>query len=246
MTMLLSCEDENTLTADKENKINLPAYIAPAPDSIDYSKVSSILLMQHNTYVAPDKVTIGENSFIDANFYDLDGSDYALDVGSVTVNSQAMNQISYTETNGTVYSYNSDLSYNFGSSYSWNVPGTSIYPSFTGTLITPTSKMDISNISNGDSHSKATDLVINWNGTYDPNANIAIQIIPNTNQEGYVNYTSDSGSFTIPSSQLTSLTNGDVELLVTRGLYEYKTLSNNEIAFIGAITTEHIYINLTN
>jgi len=180
----------------------------------------------------------------DAAFYN---STHSIWAGDVTLNGNAVPSYStFDSTQGiTLYAYGEQpyQSVFDGRLYAWLVAGSGEFSAFNVSINAPNYEMSISNLIPNQTVSKTSDLVINWNNNNSPTAGVKVMIT----QEniGYTLETSDNGTCTIASGNLSRFSNGTASLVIFSGNYAIAPLGNmNALALI--YSSHEIPINFSN
>lgn len=151
------------------------------------------------------------------------------DAGNVSVNNNALGK---TSQGGTTFyivpsptnptQTLSGVSFD-GSNHSWTVSGAGSVPQLNGSVASP-SNFSVSSPANNSSVNKAGDLTVNWTNT-SANSRVLIVLaaLDNSGQYYAEEDLNDSGSFTIPSSELSSFS-GDAMLQVVK--YNYSSVNS--------------------
>jgi len=162
------------------------------------------------------------------------------DAGTVTVNGEAIAKI----TSGSTIYYNSfastdplnpptslDLNWN-GSTHAWSVAGAGSTPAFTINVTSPSS-FTISNPTSSTVASKTSNLTVTWSGANASSADsVMIFLLPlsGTGTTFTTTTTNRTGSYTIPSSQLSAIS-GDAMLEIVK--YRYATTTVSSKTYVG-------------
>jgi len=180
----------------------------------------------------------------DAAFYN---STHSIWAGDVTLNGNAVPFYStFDSTQGiTLYAYGEQpyQSVFDGRLYAWQVAGSGEFPAFNVSINAPNYEMSISNLIPNQTVSKTSDLVINWNNNNNPTAGVKVMI---TQEDiAYTLETSDNGTCTIASGNLSRFSNGKASLVIFSGNYAIAPLGNmNALALI--YSSHEIPINFSN
>ncbi len=148
-----------------------------------------------------------------------------VDAGTVMVNS---NSLGKTSQGGTTFYISpsptnpteslNGISFN-GSNHSWQVSGAGDVPQFSGSVVSPSS-FTLSAPANNAAVSKANGVNISWNNT-NGNTKVLIVLVSVSNSgQYYSTEVNDNGSFTIPSSEISSFS-GECLLQVVK--YNYNS-----------------------
>lgn len=149
------------------------------------------------------------------------------DAGNVSVNGNAIGKT--TQSSTTFYVVPSPSSptqtlsgVNFnGSNHSWQVSGGNGIPSMNGSVNSP-SNFSLSSPANNASVNKSSGLNVTWTNTSSSRVLVLLAAINSSNQYYAKDDLDDNGSFTIPSSELSSFS-GDAMLQVVK--YNYSGVS---------------------
>jgi hypothetical protein len=170
------------------------------------------------------------------------GLTYSVNAGAVTVNANTLTATYNNES--TYYTSFSTLSpstltgVNFDgtSAHTWTVGGGNGVPAFTASITSPRN-FSISSPVSGATVSKASGIPVTWT-VVGASASDSIMIVLAPASSGGTAYTSatlsNSGSFTIPASGISSLS-GDVLLQVVKFRYALKTVGSKNYAIISEI-----------
>lgn len=181
-------------------------------------------------------------------FYN-DNSDWAIDAGSLTMNSQVIDRAANSTDGGypdSTVSYLSNISVPINqSSYTFSATGSSWFSSFSFSLFAPASEVSLNNISHNQSVSKNDSLIVTWNCTHDTSHCVRISISDiDANQKTY--YVDDTGTFTIPKDDMDDLSNGEASFRIMLGTYKLHDLGSNKYVLAMILSTESIKIDITN
>lgn len=233
-----SCENNKVEDVNKPTDEN--SYILNLPNGVSWSDITSTILLQRNKIIKSGNTI---NTFgINADFYS--SSDYAVDAGNVIMNGDTLVKTSTAVSNNQVYTYTSFDSVALNQNYVFNITGSGNYVSFNTNIQTPTSDVEITSLSPNNNISKSSNLILTWNGSYQTDAQIRIVI--ESNSHVFRTITDDDGTFTIPSTALANLNNGNGKISVYRTKFNLYQLSNSKYSLLAALTSQTFDINITN
>ncbi len=239
--LISSCADPNIST--KNTKLHLPfvSEYETVSDSVD----GAILVQQSRDSLLRGADTSSSlNYVITAEFNTSDGD---VDGGTLQFNGTTIDQQSGTHyytspeeihlsgpTYGATFNGTQDVFY---------LSGSSSFPSFRDTLVSPKGSIMMTAPYTGHSISKSANLLVTWSGTRDSTSGIAI-VLRDTSGASLSKLTSDNGSYTINSSELStfSTTNSYAYITIYKYKYKIKTLSDRKI---GIVEVSHHTKNVT-
>jgi hypothetical protein len=230
MIFVAGCNNTDNPTSKSNNHSSILFF--PDTSQIDESTIIATLTVYKAKEYSNEINNEISYSGCDAAFYN---SSHSIWVGNVTLNNNDVSSYStFDSTNGTtLFAYGDQPYQSFfdGRLYSWSVSGSNEFQAFSISVNAPNYEMSISNLTPNQTISKTSDLVINWNNNNNPSVGVKVMII----QEniGYTLETSDNGTCTINSTNLTQFSDGPAYLVIFSGNYAIYPLGNmNALALI--------------
>lgn len=227
-----SCKNEDNPTEPNQQSNTTNPTGQPIPNFANQQDVNGVMAAVRYSQISLVGFPAVETDIAFAMFGN------GIDAGSVSVNGTSLGKINqggkilYMVPDPSNPMQFLSLSWN-GSNHSWNVSGGNGIPSLTGSVKSP-NDFSIIQPSANSAVSKANGIQIKWSNT-SSTSKILVQITGvNSSQSKFYEELSDNGSYTIPTSDLSSF-NGDCMLFVVRYTYNYTTSGGKKYYFVSEI-----------
>jgi hypothetical protein len=245
--MLFSCDNESTNTPDDKTKnkpIEVNGFTIMVHDSITVDDIRGYIVISEDKMI-DEYGSYQRDQFLAAFF--VPDVEYIVNAGEITFNSggiqRYVNQI--PNSSDSTYSYLDDIDLDLDGSTNYiTISGSNYIPQVSFQINSLLSSISSTNPLNNSTVSRNSNLNVSWSGQHD-STNQYIRVAILATGHGYVGYFNDTGSLTIPVSELSQFSNGPANFEILCFKYLLVPIGNYYI-IVFLLSSDNFSITFTN